>query len=519
VLSDLLDEGYPAPKGIQVQVAQLERSEHQGVLALDPQDPQGCLDRQEEPDPREPVYLDKRGHSVEQEPRAPKEYLVKASKDPRGRLDTEEPQDPEALQVLVYRGRRASEGSTVNTGERVTRESLESQGPWDPGAERDRRVNQDLRAEVITIVKSICSCGVTCREIPLELVFVIDSSESVGPENFDVVKDFVNALVDRASVGPGTTRVGVVLYSHFNTVVLGLGHDASSDQVKSAVRAMTYMGEGTFTGSAIQRATRVFLAARRGVRKVAIVITDGQADDRDAVSLEGAVKEAHGSDIEMFVVGVVNRSDALYEQFKKELHLMASDPDEEHVYLIKDFDMLTTLEQKLLSKICENPDTRLFSHIPSSRTSPGTADVAGNVQEPPYRTDTPTFTGDARRTQMVPGPPAPRPHADPLVPHTPRPSGPLDTGGHSSGPQATRPPTGPVVEPPTQDRPTLPPRSALLDKASCGESLDPGTCRDYLVRWYYDPAANACAKFWYGGCHGNNNRFETEQICRNTCVV
>jgi len=185
-------------------------------------------------------------------------------------------------------------------------------------------------------------CGVTCQQTPLELVFVIDSSESVGPENFDVVKDFVNSLVDRASVGPDTTRVGVVLYSHVNTVVLGLGRDASADHVKSAVRAMPYMGEGTFTGSAIHSANRVFLAARHGVRKVAIVITDGQADDRDVVSLEGAVKEAHGSGIEMFVVGVVNRSDALYEQFKKELHLMASDPDEEHVYLVKDFDMLTS---------------------------------------------------------------------------------------------------------------------------------------------------------------------------------
>ena len=185
-------------------------------------------------------------------------------------------------------------------------------------------------------------CGVTCRQAPLELVFVIDSSESVGPENFDVVKDFVNALVDRVSVGPDVTRVGVVLYSHVNTVVLALGHEASADRVKSAVRSMAYMGEGTFTGSAIHSANRLFLAARHGVRKVAIVITDGQADERDSVSLEGAVKEAHGNDIEMFVVGVVNRSDALYEQFRKELHLMASDPDEEHVHLIKDFDMLTS---------------------------------------------------------------------------------------------------------------------------------------------------------------------------------
>ena len=76
-------------------------------------------------------------------------------------------------------------------------------------------------------------CGVKCRESPLEMVFVIDSSESVGPDNFNVVKDFVNALVDRASVSRETTRVGVVLYSHIDMVVVSLHQQASRDQVKT----------------------------------------------------------------------------------------------------------------------------------------------------------------------------------------------------------------------------------------------------------------------------------------------
>lgn len=184
------------------------------------------------------------------------------------------------------------------------------------------------------------ACGVTCRQTPLELVFVIDSSESVGPENFNVIKDFVSALIDRASVNGDATRVGVVLYSHITTVVVSLSQEAARDKVKSLVRSMTYMGEGTFTGSAIQQANEVFKAARPGVRKVAIVITDGQADQRDLVGLESTVAEAHKSNIEMFVVGVVNRSDPLYDEFKKELNLMASDPDSEHLYLIDDFKTL-----------------------------------------------------------------------------------------------------------------------------------------------------------------------------------
>lgn len=180
-----------------------------------------------------------------------------------------------------------------------------------------------------------------CRFSPLELVFVIDSSESIGPDNFNIIKDFVNALIDRASVRPNVTHVGIVLYSHMTAVISDLYRPLSRDELKSAVRRMPYMGEGTYTGSAIHQANQLFLTARPGVRKVALVITDGLVDQRDEVKMEDAVREAHSNNVEMFVIGVVNQSEPFYENFKRELDSIASDPDEEHIYLIDDFRTLT----------------------------------------------------------------------------------------------------------------------------------------------------------------------------------
>lgn len=179
----------------------------------------------------------------------------------------------------------------------------------------------------------------------MELVFVIDSSESVGPENFEIIKDFVTALVDRVTVGRNATRIGLILYSLEVKLVFNLARYVSKEDIKLAIRNIPYMGEGTYTGTAIRKATQeAFYSSRLGVSKVAIVITDGQTDKREPVKLDLAVREAHAANIEMFALGIVNTSDPTQSDFLKELNLIASDPDSEHMFLIDDFNTLPGME-------------------------------------------------------------------------------------------------------------------------------------------------------------------------------
>lgn len=184
----------------------------------------------------------------------------------------------------------------------------------------------------------------------MELVFVIDSSESVGPENFEIIKDFVNALVDRVTVGRNATRIGLVLYSLEVKLVFNLARYVTKQDIKQAIRNIPYMGEGTYTGTAIRKATQeAFYSSRLGVSKVAIVITDGQTDKREPVKLDIAVREAHAANIEMFALGIVNTSDPTQAEFMRELNLIASDPDTEHMFLIDDFNtLLNSLNSRML---------------------------------------------------------------------------------------------------------------------------------------------------------------------------
>lgn len=46
-----------------------------------------------------------------------------------------------------------------------------------------------------------------------------------------------------------------------------------------------------------------------------------------------------------------------------------------------------------------------------------------------------------------------------------------------------------------------------------------GPCEGYYPTWYYDQDRKQCAQFVYGGCLGNNNKFQTREECEHLCVI
>ncbi|XP_064460569.1 kappaPI-actitoxin-Avd3d-like [Ornithodoros turicata] len=51
----------------------------------------------------------------------------------------------------------------------------------------------------------------------------------------------------------------------------------------------------------------------------------------------------------------------------------------------------------------------------------------------------------------------------------------------------------------------------------CRLRYDPGPCKMYFPRYYYDLASRSCRQFIYSGCSGNRNNFRTLQECSNAC--
>uniref|UniRef100_A0A672JVU3 Kunitz-type protease inhibitor 1-like n=1 Tax=Sinocyclocheilus grahami TaxID=75366 RepID=A0A672JVU3_SINGR len=54
-------------------------------------------------------------------------------------------------------------------------------------------------------------------------------------------------------------------------------------------------------------------------------------------------------------------------------------------------------------------------------------------------------------------------------------------------------------------------------KLNCVELPLTGPCRASFTNWYFNPYEQRCNRFNYGGCDGNENRFETEDKCMQSC--
>ncbi|NXA62437.1 COSA1 protein, partial [Mohoua ochrocephala] len=417
-------------------------------------------------------------------------------------------------------GRKGDYGDKGDPGSKGAKGEIGDPGPPGPKGVEGRKGEPGLsREDVIRLINEICGCGIKCRVIPLEIVFVIDSSESVGPDNFNIIKTFMKTFIDKVSANHATTRIGVINFSHKVDLVSSLKQYTSKEYLKSAVDKMPYLGEGTYTASAIQEAIHLFQAARPAVRKVAVVITDGQADRRDKVQLDTVVREAHATNIEIFVIGIVQRTDPHYDDFLKEMQLIATDPDDEHVYQIDDFITLSALENKLITKICKNESavyTRNYNVLsPSSSLKSEIPREVANSQLPimtTSETDTlPTEgTGYPVSKEVMVIKFYNTSEIRPLSPVVNPLFGGTAAEDHQPAVLQTQAAT-------TQKKFKVTFTDALSDPR-CLEPMKPGDCWDYVVKWYYDRNGNSCGQFWYGGCNGNNNRFETEKECRETCV-
>ncbi|KAB1258027.1 Collagen alpha-1 chain [Camelus dromedarius] len=189
-----------------------------------------------------------------------------------------------------------------------------------------------------------------CKSVHYDLVFLLDTSSSVGKEGFEKVRQWVANLVDTFEVGADRTRVGVVRYSDRPATAFELDHFGSRAEVRAAARRLTYHGGNTNTGDALRYITRHSFSPRAGGRpgdrafkQVAILLTDGRSQDL----VLAAATAAHRAGIRIFAVGVG-------QALREELEEIASEPKAAHIFHVSDFDAIDKIRGTLRRRLCES---------------------------------------------------------------------------------------------------------------------------------------------------------------------
>lgn len=57
----------------------------------------------------------------------------------------------------------------------------------------------------------------------------------------------------------------------------------------------------------------------------------------------------------------------------------------------------------------------------------------------------------------------------------------------------------------------------IPEQDTCSLPVVQGDCHNYTERWYYDVYEGRCKPFYYGGCGGNQNKFNSEIECQRHC--
>lgn len=181
-----------------------------------------------------------------------------------------------------------------------------------------------------------------CRDMKADIMFLVDSSGSIGPENFSKMKTFMKNLVSKSQIGVDQVQIGVVQFSHENKEEFQLNTFMTQSDISSAIDQMTHIGETTLTGSALSFVSQYFSpdkGARPNVRKFLILITDGEA--QDLVREPAAALRKDG--VIIYSVGVFGSNVTQLEEISGK---------REMVFYVENFDILQHIEDDLVLGIC-----------------------------------------------------------------------------------------------------------------------------------------------------------------------
>ena len=154
-----------------------------------------------------------------------------------------------------------------------------------------------------------------CKPPGMDLIFIVDSSGSSKPDNFQHARDFIISIIN-ASNPDQNNRYGIVDFS--DVVIVSLELTDNLTKAITATQDLVYIDQGTDIASGIIKANQMFMRdGRIEVPMVALLITDGEPNvGQDPVGATfQAADDIKSEGVNLFTVGVGNQAPVNLQQW------------------------------------------------------------------------------------------------------------------------------------------------------------------------------------------------------------
>lgn len=145
------------------------------------------------------------------------------------------------------------------------------------------------------------------QKVPLmDVIFVVEGSEKVGPAGFKDIKDFVKNTIDKYTIGDKSTLVGMVEYSDAPRIIFTVDEYTTKSLLNAAVdKVLSSRGKTADTAKALEVAKEMLnitSKGRLGAAKVVILVTRSAVKDKH--SLERVLNKTKESKAQLYVIAI-----------------------------------------------------------------------------------------------------------------------------------------------------------------------------------------------------------------------
>uniref|UniRef100_A0A674KJC8 von Willebrand factor n=1 Tax=Terrapene triunguis TaxID=2587831 RepID=A0A674KJC8_9SAUR len=201
---------------------------------------------------------------------------------------------------------------------------------------------------------------------PMDIMFLLDGSSSVGASEFEEMKSFVKAFIE--NYGNTSTQVSVLQYARANTLEISWNMPQESKNLLNRVSLIQQREQGpSKLGEAVNFAVQHAMSEAHGGRpsasKIAVIIVSEKSED----PVDSAAYSASINRVSLFPIGVGDRYD------EEQLRTLAGQSATDRIIKLRRFEDLpdmVTLDDAFVNKLCtekQPPETMKTMYFPGDK--------------------------------------------------------------------------------------------------------------------------------------------------------